>query len=147
MNGPLKDAGKDSKNGQSSQSNGQSQAPGQHGPDASPRNSVIGTVPPTSGLQPQAPPGVTGVPPPPSSSASSSTPAPGPGPQPPPQSGMPSMLGMPMNMGSISVMNSTELGMFEPQFIEDLDVFKTEDNLNFERDFGEWLNTQESTAN
>jgi hypothetical protein len=53
---------------------------------------------------------------------------------------MTSMLGMPMNMG-MCVINSSDLGMFEPPFMEDFDVFKTEDEINFERDFGEWFTT------
>jgi hypothetical protein len=54
---------------------------------------------------------------------------------------MTSMLSMPMNMG-MPAMNSSDLGMFELPFMEDFDVFKTEDNINFERDFGEWFTTQ-----
>ncbi len=148
MNGPPKDTGKETKGGQLSQPNGQSQAPGQQGPDASPRNSVIGTAPPTPaasnmptpGLQPPPP----GVPPPPGTLAPSATPAPGSGPQPPQQPlTMTSMLSMPMNTGGMSVMNSSDLGMFEPPFMEDFDVFKTEDNF----EFGDWFTTQAAEPN
>jgi len=68
-------------------------------------------------------------------------------PPPPPQqtslggSMMNTMVGIPTSMGN----DITDLGMFGQSFmnIEDLELFKPEGDINFEREFGQWFNGPE----
>ena len=154
MNGPPKDGqpgsgpGKDVK---SVMPNGQPpppQQPGQqtHNPNGSPRNVPPGGGPGGNGTAPPTPvPSNLSTP----SQQPSQVPPPTPvqQPPPPPQQNslgggmMNSMMGIPMGMGS----DITDLGMFGQSFMnmEDLDMFKPEGDINFEREFGQWFNGPE----